>query len=81
MAPGGAEAGRIMLDQIKIVDMGEKRKPGGPVVAVAPATIHPVDLIDRSRPPEQGEAGHFPWRWVLLLSLAILGTIWIAATL
>ena len=47
MAPSGAEAGRMMLDQVKIVDMGEKRKPGGPVVAVAPSTVHPLDLMDR----------------------------------
>lgn len=71
----------MMLDQVKIVDMGDKRKPGGPVVAYAPATVHPVDLIDRARPAEQADPGHFPWRRVLLLSLAILAAIWIAATL
>lgn len=70
-----------MLDQVKIVDMAEKSKAGGPVVALSPVTDHTVDIVDRARPMQTHGSGHFPWRWVLIPSLAIVGLIWVASAL
>lgn len=78
-APHGAETGKTMLDQTKIVDMASKRKTGGPVVAIGPT--HGVDLSDRTRLPDDNGGNHFPWRWVLVPSLAIVGLIWLVSAI
>ncbi|NMG41314.1 hypothetical protein GRZ55_18885 [Chelativorans sp. ZYF759] len=70
-----------MLDQVKIVDMADKRKPGGPVVAIASASVHPVDLMDRARPAESNGTAPFPWRRVVILSLGVVLAIWIVSVI
>lgn len=70
-----------MLDQMKIVDIGENHKAGGPIVAIGPVTDHAVDIIDRARPMEENGGGRFPWRWVLIPSLIIIGLIWIVSAI
>jgi len=68
-----------MLDQVKIVDMAEKSKSGGPVVAISPETDHTVDIVDRARPMQPHGGSHFPWRWVLIPSVIIVGLIWVVS--
>jgi len=70
-----------MPDEVKIVDMSEKSKAGGPVVAIGPVTDHAVDIIDQARPMQENGSGHFPWRWVLIPSLMIVGLIWIVSAI
>lgn len=70
-----------MLDQMKIVDMAENDKAGGPVVAIGPLSDHAVDIIDRAGPTDENGGGQFPWRWVLIPSLIVIALIWVVSAI
>jgi len=71
----------MMLDEMKIVDMASKRKAGGSAVAMETSRVHGVDLRGRTGLPGDNVGNNFPWRWVLIPSLAIVGLIWIFSAL
>ena len=48
-------------------------------MAISPETDHTVDIVDRARPMQPHGGSHFPWRWVLIPSVIIVGLIWVVS--